>query len=66
MLIVVVEKDNQQRLDNRPRIIWLDYDDSALADRDEIGMPDRDSTSIRQTDVKCLERFSMERQTNAF
>jgi hypothetical protein len=58
MLPVAVQRYDQQRLDKQGGIIRLNDDDSAFANGDEIGVSNRDSAPVRQTNVERLERLS--------
>jgi len=59
----VVQRDDQQRLDNRPRVICLNHDEPAFADGDHFWMRDGQRPAVGQTNTKRLkwlppQRFS--------
>lgn len=55
---VVVQRDDEQRLDNRPRVVRLNHDDPAFADGNHFRMRDGQRPPIRQKDIERLERLT--------
>ena len=65
MLAIVIQRNNHQRLDDRPRIILTDYHDPSWANGYEIGMWDWQRPPVSQSNRKRSKRLPMQRIANA-